>query len=499
MCGVYSFGVLLSFLLVGSFMTLEMRFCCVKSARFRGKNTKGRATQTSMPATQQTIPSDDTVAKLFLLDHPATNPDVVPEKFNQIYSTIAPHVKSRDVPWGIVLPERLAQNFNKHLEIFTNQVQWLRDNSPYLREVYLPTERYLFSPSSILQPAKVDPVLFDQYLKEDHSRVVQSFEPDSDGFAVLPRYSRVSSVTGRLTVEHGPNILNLKKHHRNMLVSRWGSDGAILGLDYQALEPSMLISLNNSSSFRCSPMSLTTPGEGREEDLVALVGERVGEYERVDPYTKILLGTRLFGNANQGVTGALEKVPATQVSQWRDMVKLVTVSRMNGMQSHALVEKIKSLVKNTACFSAEELVEQVDDVLQLENISKQLYTEWTTKNSCKFIENFYGRPILCDAEAHLINRFFQSSAVDLAMLGFKNIIEYITDTVPDPEEFLWQTMVPIFLLHDMIIFDVNIGKRSSGLTTLNSFARIGSNDLLGFADGSFKLRQSPFIIPMKQT
>lgn len=205
---------------------------------------------------------DDTIAKLFLLEHPSVH---VPEMFKQIYGTIAAHAKTSDVPWGMVLPERLAEKFNKDLEIFNDMIRNLRNTSPYLLDVFMPTEEYLFKPGSLFQPAKIDPVLFEQYSQEDTTKIVSGFEPDSDGFALVPRYSRVSSATGRLVVEHGPNILNLKKQHRNMIVSRWGDHGAIIGLDYQALEPSMLVCLNKSSLFSHPHVSPTLSGAREEE------------------------------------------------------------------------------------------------------------------------------------------------------------------------------------------------------------------------------------------
>jgi hypothetical protein len=428
---------------------------------------------------------DELVAKLFLLIHPAEDSSAVPEKFKQIYSTIAPHAKPSEVPWAVVLPEALAEKFNKHLRLFSDTIQSLRDNSSYLKDVFIPTEQTLFSKTSLFQPAKIDERLFEQYLSEDTTGIVSSFEPGSDGYAQLPRYSRVSSGTGRLTVEHGPNILNLKKIYRNMLVSRWGDDGAILGLDYQSLEPSMLLALNNMAPSTMVPSSITYQRE-KEEERIGLVERtsRKGLVQSngpIDPYIEII------NRIGFKPTGTITK------ENLRSIIKPIVVSRMNGMQAQGLVRKIKEEIRAPLPTSPEQLVELVDEVLDLENINRKLYAEWTQKNGCKHIENYYGRYVECDTDTNLINRYFQSGAVDVAMLGFSNIIRYISESIPDPEEFISTTIAPLFLLHDMAIFDVNTSPGSSGLTTLNSFAKIGSNDLFGFADGSFKLRQSPFI------
>lgn len=436
--------------------------------------------------------SDEIITKLFLLEHPAESRDgcVVPEKFKQIYSTIAPHVKTSDVPWGMILPERLAEKYNKDLEIFADRIQFLRQNSPYVTDVFEPTQHVLFDSANAFQPVLVNEKLFERYRSEYQSGIVSSFQPGSDGYANSPRYSRVSSSTGRLTVERGPNILNLKKQYRNMLVSRWGASGAILGLDYQALEPSLLLHINNSDLLRL----FHVPGNTRLRrgagggSSVKRTSRKVLRAEGIDnrePYLEIINKAGLIEpwtrSGNVGTDGL------------RSIIKKITVSRMNGMQSQGIAGQIKSKLKSCSSVFIDELVGKVDEVLGLDKVFNRLYAEWTQENGCKFTVNFYGRPIACDSDSLLINRFFQSSAVDLAMLGFANIVSYLNDTIPDPEEFAANTLVPLFLLHDMIVFDVNIGQGATGLTAINSLARIGSNDLLGFEDGSFKLRQASFI------
>lgn len=435
--------------------------------------------------------SDETIAKLFLLEHPSAD---VPEMFKQIYATIAPHAKTSEVPWGIVLPERLAEKYNKDLELFGNRIQSLRDSSSYLRDIFIPTEHYLFGSGNIFQSARVNPVLFEQYQIEDKTNVVSSFEPDPEGYAKPTRYSRISSVTGRLTVVEGPNILNLKKQYRNMIISRWGQSGAIIGLDYQALEPSLLISLNNSSFFSTPPHSLGPPEERKREESIASSCKALVSTERekkhtnnaLDPYMEVMMKTGLTNHSSS-------------MAGMREIMKSITVSRMNGMQASGLISKIERTFRLGHDMPASKLVEIVDDVLCLDNVQNRLYAEWTQRNSCSYIENYYGRPVRCDTDNMLINRYFQSSAVDVAMCGFKNILSYIKESIPASEEFLQTVIAPLFVVHDMIVFDVNTAPEFNGLTTINSLAKIGSVDLPGFEDGSFKLRQTPFIQVLKSS
>jgi len=57
-----------------------------------------------------------------------------------------------------------------------------------------------------------------------------------DGFAQVPHYDNVSSSTGRMSITEGPRILTMPKEARNIFVSRWGTEGSLLEVDYNALE-----------------------------------------------------------------------------------------------------------------------------------------------------------------------------------------------------------------------------------------------------------------------
>ena len=57
-----------------------------------------------------------------------------------------------------------------------------------------------------------------------------------DGFAQVPCYDNVSSSTGRMSITDGPRILTMPKEARSIFVSRWGAEGTLLEVDYNALE-----------------------------------------------------------------------------------------------------------------------------------------------------------------------------------------------------------------------------------------------------------------------
>jgi hypothetical protein len=61
-----------------------------------------------------------------------------------------------------------------------------------------------------------------------------------EGYADIPVYDNTSSSTGRMSITSGPKILTMPREMRSAFVSRWGSDGTLLEVDYNALEVRVL-------------------------------------------------------------------------------------------------------------------------------------------------------------------------------------------------------------------------------------------------------------------
>jgi hypothetical protein len=59
---------------------------------------------------------------------------------------------------------------------------------------------------------------------------------DRQGYCSVPVYDNISSATGRMSVTDGPRILTMPREQRRAFTSRWGADGALLEIDYNALE-----------------------------------------------------------------------------------------------------------------------------------------------------------------------------------------------------------------------------------------------------------------------
>jgi ABC-type microcin C transport system duplicated ATPase subunit YejF len=75
----------------------------------------------------------------------------------------------------------------------------------------------------------------------------------------------------------------------------------------------------------------------------------------------------------------------------------------------------------------------------------------------------------------LINHYVQSTAVDISLQGFLNILQFLKEM----DRLL--DIVPLFILHDAIILDVN----ENAFTLLNALCKIGSTDINGLSETKF--------------
>lgn len=208
-----------------------------------------------------------------------------------------------------------------------------------------------------------------------NNNVIESFSPNEDGFADCIEYNSTSTISGRLKVVSGPEILLLNKELKQIIKSRY-SDGSIIQFDYVSLEPRL---------------ALILAGHGVSNDIYSDINSRVfdGKFSR-------------------------------------DIVKLSTLSVMYGAGAQSLSEKT-----DMSMTDSKNIIKQLKEFFGIHDISKRLSKEYKDK---KFIRNHFGRAITPESgESHkLYNNFIQSSAVDAAMLGFWNIVKFWdkTDIIP---------------------------------------------------------------------
>lgn len=235
-----------------------------------------------------------------------------------------------------------------------------------------------------LQPSKIEKSIYKSIIQETSSSIVESFKPDEDGFVEPPVYSH-KTATGRLVVKSGPNILTLKKEYRRMLTSRF-NNGSMIMIDFTSLEPRVLRLLSN-------------------------------------------------GHAAQDIYDDISKKFNGSVT--RSQAKLATLKLLYGSSMSSIASDVGSLKRN--------VVKDIESYFGLpalkEKLSKELHNN-------RKIKNFWGRPLHEACDDHLlVSHYTQSTAVDVGLKGFNQIINKIED-----EDL---QVVPCYLIHDAMIVDVD--------------------------------------------
>jgi hypothetical protein len=255
------------------------------------------------------------------------------------------------------------QNFKDYIvkakEYVENELKFMSDN-PYYSTTFIEGRQSLFK----LSQYNICMETLAYHKKAAGIRNIKLLQSFANNKKV--KYSQSSSVTGRLSVKSGPNILHLKREHRNILTSRHGADGAILQIDFKSLEPRILALLQKDDV----PDDIYS-------DIVKFIGKDIN----------------------------------------RDLVKKATLATIYGMSRYNLATMLK--IKDT-----KEIVEKINEYFGIPLFQKSLIIDLADNNK---IQNFYGRNIFVeqDNEHLLINYFTQSTGVDVSLVGFNQIIDDI--------------------------------------------------------------------------
>ena len=220
-----------------------------------------------------------------------------------------------------------------------------------------------------LSRANIDTNAFNAFLKESNSlsgrKSLSSFTPDSTGKAKLPIYSTTSSVTGRLTVKSGPNILTMKKSLRKIIKSKHPG-GKILQVDFVSLEPRVLLLMQEKKA---------------PKDIYAHIKDNV-----------------LNGKFS------------------RSVAKSATLGAIFGISSARFQENSSLSPEESA-----SVLKEVRKFFNVTSVGKNLKKEMFQNG---YIENSYGRKVTpSTSQAHvLVNNKVQSTGVDVALLGFNTLL-----------------------------------------------------------------------------
>tara|TARA_Y100000310_G_scaffold341797_1_gene442190 strand:+ start:30 stop:1094 length:1065 start_codon:yes stop_codon:yes gene_type:complete len=219
--------------------------------------------------------------------------------------------------------------------------------------------------------------------------VLKTLSVDTEGYLSPTLYTTTKTITGRMTIESGPQILTAPKELRTALTSRW-KDGQIIEVDFTSLEPRVAMQL------------------AKQDDQVP---EDIYQYFAKDIFE---------GGLN------------------RDQCKTAVLSAMYGAGSRTLSRMLPNNIK------ASNVLKKIRAELNFEKLVEDLKTELQASG---FMYNFYGRPVFSNQarDSLIYNHYVQSTAVDAALLGFSWLL--------DQFNWDRQKIVPIFLIHDALIID----------------------------------------------
>lgn len=335
----------------------------------------------------------------------------------------------KDFPWRKVIPPGI---YKKELEILVHNL-WEDYQQLDLSYYFGPFKKHAVVFKSLARPA-IDLKRYEAFIADGNEAssktILQTFAPAKQHkgvfYASRIQYDRFSAITGRLTVKKGPGILNLRKDYRKVLTSKWGEDGGVYYVDFKSLEPRILLALKDDN--------LKTP-----KDLYMFVAEEMGLDEDVD----------------------------------RHLIKTVIISMIYGAGDDELVRKLRGKIG-----FPEEFVNSIKDHFGVEDLRNKLHEEYKA-NKGKFIYNMYGRPIFAESTPPyvLVNYFIQSTAVDVALSGFANIIERLIGSGG------LAYVRPLFVLHDALIIDVH----NKAKHLLPKMAKAGSINIPRFENTRFWL------------
>jgi len=307
-------------------------------------------------------------------------PTLVPEKYIKAMNLCY----DGDVPWRYSMPKK---EYITRFKKLVQDVSMLQDTVG--RNQY---SNFFLESNSVfakLCNSHVDRGMISQLNSKNDAAALRSLEKMAkDSILPIPTYSRTATKTGRLTITAGPQLLTLKKDFRKVFKSSFQS-GQLYEIDFISLEPRVALSVGGS-----------TP-------------------ENDDVYSHF--------------------IEENEISITRDTAKLAVLCALYGAGSSRLDAVLRKDNKN---INARDLLSRVSSFFGIPALASVLRQQAPSG----YITSFFGRPINIDdgRQNVLVNNFIQSTAADLALLGFSKL----ADIFPDGCK-------PVFIIHDALIIDVH--------------------------------------------
>lgn len=298
----------------------------------------------------------DTVMRLSTI-HSSSIP-TIPAQYVKMMTQMVPDISP---PWSMILPQ------SKYKRFFNDIVEYVKSNSnlstSYYENVWVLGNKIL----NALKPAKVDGTKINDIISASamNSQVVESFRPRSGGYTSPIRYDRFGTVTGRLIVESGPNILLLKKEYRNVIKPS-SPGGSIVSLDFSSLEARILL---YESGNDCP-----------NQDLYSMLADRFGGMPRT--LVKAAVLSVLYGSSRSMVALSLG-VSETKVA---------------------------------------EVISKIENYIDTKTLLKRLKSQFKSDG---YITNKFGRKIKVERPQDniFINYYAQSTGVDVSLMGFSSMLD----------------------------------------------------------------------------
>jgi len=344
------------------------------------------------------------------------------EEYRKIYNDL----RMINPPWALCMPkDKFIGDINQFGKELVDKLTSI-DLTYYLQHYKKSNQIFAY-----LQPAFINKEYYDLHSLSDPT--LASFRPDSAGFSEVPKYSSLETVTGRLKVTSGPQILLLKKEHREQIFqSRFGKEGAIYEFDYKSVEPRVILAKKGMTSI--------------PDDIYLYAKNEV--FHNRDFFT-------------------------------RDVVKKILLRTLYGAMPDSIAKDT-----NLKLEEAEDAIATIEDLFGIRDLKEELIKE-NEANDKKYIKNHYKRHVsTVDARnAILVNRYAQSTAMDVVKYGFSQIITYLL------EMDLQDKVFPLMVLHDALYVDIH----NTATSYLPTFCKIGSIGIPGFEDISFYLKTKKLI------
>jgi len=405
-------------------------------------------------------------------------PELVPEKYYLALTTCGV-MDFDNISWNKALGTKVYNALTETQEKkFEEIILDIGSDIDYYMQVYKKT----MSVFDHLQPAKVDLIQYkvlmnSDSVSNDSKIILEKWKPDGQGFLPLPTYNLSSSVTGRMKIVSGPNALLLPKDLRKILKSRHGKEGSLWYLDFVSLEPRVALAIHKFLSS--VGMLGDVPKQGAQTGLVSNSISNVSlSIVGYPPQLSELLeykGNSLISPLPEDVYQDALKYLKLSSEIDRSMLKQIVLPQIYGQSKHNTIETMEK--KNIR--KPEEVVDMVNEFFGIDDL-RQYVARDLQNNDCKYLRTFYGKHISPDDSRPytLLNYYIQSLAVDVALLGFKSILDRVAK-VPNASSLI----CPIFFIHDAMVLDVH----SSMDHHLNSLMNLGSKNIPGFPEHKFHM------------